>query len=191
MKSFGFMLRAAVIALALLSPAAVHAQTVTGLPVYTQNQPSGAVVDLGNGAMELRVLQGNAQVFVVNGSGSGGSSALAFYPTGAATTLILSATPTTPPCVGCIIAGQGIINASTVIAYDGGTKITLASLFLAASPQTFNWGGACPATLGGQAAMLVQSGVGADLPLYTQARVCAAGQNTVGATLLPFAIGAH
>lgn len=180
------------IALALLLPASqAGAQTVTPLPVYTDNQP-GNVRDLGNGPLELRVLGGNGQIFVMSSSGVGGTSALALYPSGAATTLILLATPLSPPCVGCILSGTGIPSGATVLAYDGGTRITVAGgVILAATPQTISWGAACPASVGSNPVMLVQSGVGADLPLYTQARVCASGQNAAGATLLPFAIGAH
>ena len=39
--------------------------------------------------------------------------------------------------------------------------------------------------------MDVQANVGADLPLFTQARICGASQYAAGAEVLPFAIGAH
>jgi hypothetical protein len=53
------------------------------------------------------------------------------------------------------------------------------------------WGVACPAAPPTVGIQLVQAAVGSDIPMYTQARVCAYGGNGPGATILQFAIGAH
>lgn len=184
MRKFVSMLGALAIAALALLPVAVPAQVVTPLPIATAG--SGAVKDLGNGPLELRVLQGNAQVFTSSSSGVGSTS-------GSSTTLTLTSTPTTAnaPCVGCIVSGTGITSGTTVASYGGGLTVILSAAMTVASSTAVAWGAACPSSIGSIAAMLVQASVGADLPLYTQARVCATGQNNVGATLLSFPIGAH
>jgi hypothetical protein len=53
------------------------------------------------------------------------------------------------------------------------------------------WGAACPSTGAGVPSSPIQASVGGDLPLYTQAHVCAYGAGGPGASLLPFPIGAH
>lgn len=187
MKKFLVKLRAAAVALAafaaMLVPEGALAQVVTALPIYTQNNV-GQIIDLGNGPTELRVVQGNAQIWTMQGSGVGSTS-------GSATLLTLTATPATPPCVGCIISGAGVTSGTTITAYGGGLTATLSAAMTVAAATPLAWGAACPASLGSIPAMLVQAGVGNDLPMYTQARVCASAQFGAGATLLPFAIGAH
>lgn len=179
------------IALALLLPASqAGAQTVTPLPVYTDNQP-GNVRDLGNGPLELRVLGGNGQIFVMSGTANATSVTNSTGTQGASTVLNLTATPTTLACVGCILSGPGIPSGATVISLNGSTQMSISNTVNLNAATPISFGVACPASVGSNPVMLVQSGVGADLPLYTQARVCASGQNAAGATLLPFAIGAH
>lgn len=182
MKMFS-MFRALAIASALLCAGPALAQTVTSLPVYTGNNPN-SVVDLGNGPTEVRILTGQAQIFTSSSSGTSGNG------TTSSTAVTVTATPSTPPCVGCIISGTGITSGTTVTATSG-TSITLSAAMSVATSTTLSWGAACPASSSGVAAILVQAAVGADLPLYTQARICTSGQFAAGATLLQFPIGAH
>jgi len=165
------------LALAVL-PYAAPAQTVTQLPTVV----TSTVKDLGNGPMELKVVQGNA---IIATSQSGGTSGNA---TSSSTALTVTATPATPPCVGCIIAGTGITSGTTVTATSG-TSITLSAAMTVATSTTLTWGAACPSSL--SAGTFLQASVGGDWPFYTQARVCAQSPNGPGAALLPFAIGAH
>lgn len=186
MKNVLQMVGAALVASALwFGGVPALAQTVVPLPVFVDNN-QGAVKDLGNGPTEIKMLQGSAQLFTMNGSGVGSTS-------GSSTSLTLTAVPTTAPCVGCIISGTGITSGTTVSAYNGVTSITLSAAMTVAASTAVAWGAACPTTFTPPitGVILVQAGVGADLPLYTQARVCAAGQFAAGATLLQFPIGAH
>lgn len=183
--------RAAFLAIAALVaslvPEGALAQVVTPLPAYIS---INTVYDFGNGPTELRTLLGNAWVWTSQGSGAGSTS-------GSSTQLTLDAVPTTPPCVGCIISGAGITSATTVSSYDGVTKIGLSAAMTVAAHAAIAWGAACPsyASLGGLAPtpnIPLQAGnASSDLPLYTQARVCGLSNNGPGATVLPFAIGAH
>lgn len=170
---------ALLLALAALSPAS--AQVVTQLPVYLDN--NGVVYDFGNGPLEIKTIQGNAGLFTSSGTGVGSTS-------GSSTTLTLTAA-TTAPCVGCVISGTGITSGTTVAAFNGTTVITLSAAMTVPAATALAWGSACPATSVGQRMMLVQAAVGADVPLYTQARICGAAPYSPGATVLPFAIGAH
>lgn len=167
--------------LMVVTPA--FAQVVTQLPVYINNNV-GQVYDFGNGPLEIRMLVGSAQIFTSQGSGIGSTS-------GSSTTLTLTATPTTAPCVGCIISGTGITSGTTVAAFNGTTTITLSAAMTVAASTPLAWGAACPASVGASVVIQQQAGVGGDLPLYTQARICAGAQYGVGASVLPFAIGAH
>jgi hypothetical protein len=172
----------AVAALIALQGAA-FAQVVTQLPVYINNNV-GQVYDFGNGPLEIRILQGSFQLATQQGSGVGSTS-------GSSTTLTLTATPATAPCVGCIISGTGITSGTTVSAFNGTTTITLSAAMTVAASTALAWGAACPTTPGTTPLILAQAGVGADMPLFTQARICGWAQFGVGATVLPFAIGAH
>jgi len=168
------------VALVALIPLQAFAQTVVAVPT---NINARTVVDLGNGPTEIRTLGGNFGLFTSQGSGVGSTS-------GSSTTLTLTATPTTVPCVGCVISGTGITSGTTVGAYSGVT-ITLSAAMTVASSTAVSWGAACPAAPPTAGIALVQAAVGADIPFYTQARVCAYGGNGPGATILQFAIGAH
>ena len=165
---------------------AALAQVVTKLPVAVIAN-GGAVSDLGNGPLELRIAQGSAQIFTSQGSGVG---------TATTTALTLTTTPATPPIVGGFITCNVPTNCSipantTVTAFNGTTGVTLSATATITAAQV-NWGAACPATIGGAFPVLnMQANVGGDLPLNTQARICAASQYSPGAALLPFAIGAH
>lgn len=172
---------AALFALAMMLPLPALAQTVTQVPTVVV---AHTVVDLGNGPTEVRTLQGNMGVFTSQSSGVGSTS-------GSATLLTLTATPTTIPCVGCIISGTGITSGTTVTAYDGGLKVTLSAAMTVAASTAVAWGSACPAAPPTNPLVLVQAGIGSDLPFYTQARVCAYAGNGPGALLTQFAIGAH
>jgi hypothetical protein len=167
--------------LAALLPAAALAQVVTQLPVAVSGN---SVVDLGNGPTELKIVQGNALLFTMQGSGVGSTS-------GSATLLTLTGTPTTPPCVGCVISGTGITSGTTVSAFNGTTSVTLSAAMTVAASTPVAWGAACPSSIGAVPSVPIRAAVGGDWPLYTQARVCAAASYGPGAALLPFAIGAH
>lgn len=165
---------------ALVSP--LPAQVVTQLPVYLDS--NAPVTDLGNGPQEIRIVQGSTALFTSSGSGSGSTS-------GNSTSLTLLATPTTPPCIGCLISGAGVTTGNTVASYNGSTIIGLSTASTIAAGTALAWGAACPTSTAGVRSMLVQAGVGADYPLYTQARICGGAPYSPGATVLPFAIGAH
>lgn len=184
-KRFGVGLA---IGLALLTTPA-FAQTVTQQPQFVAPR---AVLDLGNGPVELRLLTGSAGIFTAQGSGVGSTS-------GSSTTLTLTATPSTAPCVGCQISGAGITSGTTVAAFNGTTTVTLSAAMTVASSTALAWGAACPVSTmaapvqppASATMALVQASVGADIPFYTQARVCAYGATGPGAQFVSFAIGAH
>lgn len=164
--------------LALALPEAALSQSVTQLPVSV----TSTVRDLGNGPIELKVIQGNAIIATSQSSGTSGNA------TSSSTALTVTATPATPPCVGCVIYGTGITAGTTVTATSG-TSITLSAAMTVATSTALTWGAACPSSLTSGA--YIQASVGGDWPLYTYARVCAQSPNGPGAALLPFAIGAH
>lgn len=176
-------LAAAVAAMLFFMALPAHAQVVTQLPVYLDN--SGVVYDFGNGPLEFKIVSGNGGLFTQSATGVGSTS-------GSSTTLTLTATAAAnPPCVGCVISGTGITSGTTVAAFNGTTTVTLSAAMTVAASTALAWGVACPSTSAGQRMMLVQAGIGGDLPLYTQARICGAASGGPGATVLPFAIGAH
>ena len=177
---FNAKFRAALATLALLAPLPALAQTVVQVPTVITNK---TVVDLSNGPTEIRTLQGNLGLFTSQSSGVGSTS-------GSATLLTLTATPTTVPCVGCIISGTGITSGTTVSAYSG-VSVTLSAAMTVAASTAVAWGAACPSAPPTSPLALVQAAVGSDLPMYTQARVCAYGGNGPGALITQFAIGAH
>jgi hypothetical protein len=174
--------RVALIAASLaILPYTAKAQSVVAVPT---NINAHTVADLGNGPTEIRMLQGNMGVFTFQGSGIGSTS-------GSSTTLTLTATPTTVPCVGCIISGAGITSGTTIASYGGGLTAVLSAAMTVASSTPVAWGAACPSAPPSVALALIQAAVGADLPMYTQARVCAYGGNGPGGLFAQFAIGAH
>lgn len=170
--------------LALLPSEGALAQSVTALPVYINNNIA-QVYDFGNGPLELRMLQGSAQIGTATGAGVG---------SGTTTAITLTATPAVPPCVGCSISGGTLTSSSHVTAYNGTTGITTDTSQTVAASTPLSWGAACPTTPGGTGNVTVaqvQAGVGNDMPLYTGARICGWAQYGVGGVVLPFAIGAH
>ena len=176
------MFRAASVALALLAlPQIANAQTVTQQPSFVAPR---TVLDVGNGAVEFKMLTGSMAIFTSQGSGVGSTI-------GSSTSLTLTAVPATAPCVGCIISGTGITSATTVASYNGVTTIGLSAAMNVASSITVSWGAACPTTQPTQPVALVQAGVGGDIPFYTQARVCAYGGTGPGGQFVTFPIGAH
>jgi hypothetical protein len=166
----------------------VHAQTVIQVPIYLDNGVPVPIYDFGNGPLEVRVLQGNASIFSMQGSGV--STAVA-----ASTTMVLQATAAaTPPCVGCVISGAGITAGTTVAAFNGTTTITLSAAMTVANGTPVSWGMSCPTSLTTQRVMQLQPGQPAgapDTPLYTYARLCGAAPNGPGAAVLTFPIAAH
>jgi hypothetical protein len=175
-------IRAALAALLLMAPTVALAQTVVQVPTVIV---SNTVVDLGNGPTEIRTLQGSLGLFTSQGSGVGSTS-------GSSTTLTLTATAAAdPPCVGCIISGTGITSGTTVTAFNGTTGITLSAAMTVAASTPLAWGQACPAAPPTAPLALVQAAVGSDLPMYTQARVCAYGNRGPGGLIAQYPIGAH
>ena len=181
MKKFFKRARSALVALAFLAPLPALAQTVVQVP---QNVSAHVVADLSNGPTELRVLQGQLGVFTSQSTGTSGNA------TSSSTALTTTATPATPPCVGCVISGTGITSGTTVSATSG-TSITLSAAMSVATATTLSWGAACPGVPPSAPIALLQAAVGGDLPVYTQARVCAYGGNGPGGLFTQFAIGAH
>lgn len=184
MKNLFSAFRVAALVVAALLPCVASAQVVTQLPVYLDN--NNVTYDFGNGPLEIRIVGGNAGIFTSSGSGLGSTS-------GSSTTLTLTATAAAnPPCVGCVISGTGVTSGTTVSAFNGTTGITLSAAMTVAASTALAWGVACPTTGAGQKQMLLQSGQPpGDTPLYTQARICGVSLYSAGATVLPFAIGAH
>ena len=183
---YRFLKGAVAVAAVALAASLASAQVVTQLPV---NVPSATMKDAGNGPMEIRMLTGQMALFTSQGTGTGGT------PSNNSTALVLTTTPTTPPCVGCIITqvGAATVNALTTSLTVGSFNyltIGITSAQTVSTGTTLSWGAACPATPNAGAA-LVQAAVGADLPLYTTARVCAYGATGPGAQYLPFQIGSH
>lgn len=178
MKKMLFALAALLVAMASWG---ASAQVVTQLPQFAA--PS-TVLDMGNGPQEIRMLDGSMGVFTSQGSGVGSTS-------GSSTSLTLTGTPTTAPCVGCIISGTGITSGTTVAAFNGTTAVTLSAAMTVAASTAVAWGAACPSTPGSARQALLRASVGGDVPLYTQARLCASGNTGPGGSFLSFAIGAH
>lgn len=186
---FKYLLALGVAAWAAMFASIASAQTtpvVLQLPVYLDNNV-GNVKDLGNGPMEIKIVQGSAQLWTMQGSGvgqtAGGQSA---------TGVTLTATPTTVPCVGCnITSGTTSTSSLTVAAYNGGLIITLSAAATVATGSTLSWGAACPTSVGSNPVLNTQGGIINDLPFNTLARMCGASQFSTGGVILPFAIGAH
>lgn len=174
--------------LALLPGVALAQVTpvVLQLPIYLQNNV-GQVSDLGNGPMEIKIVQGSAQLWTMQGSGvgqtAGGSSS---------TAISLTATPLTPPCVGCNLglSAPGVSNL-VVASFNGATQIGLTAATTIATGTTLVWGAACPTSVGSNPVLNTQGGIINDLPFNTLARICGASQFATGGVILPFAIGAH
>lgn len=121
------------------------------------------VYDFGNGPVKLRVIKGNVAIFTSQGGGTGRTS-------GSSTAVALVSTPTTIPCVGCVIAGTGIAAGTTVAAYVS-TSITLSAAMTIAPNTALSWGATCPSAY--TSPNYIQASASADyLPLYTQARIC-------------------
>lgn len=186
-------------ALALAFPAMLPsdgalAQVVTQQPQFVAPH---AMLDLGNGPIDILPISGNAGIFTSQGSGTGTASA--------STALTLTATPAVPPIVGGFItcnvvaASCSIPANTTVAAYNGTTGITLSASSTITAVQV-NWGAACPVST---QANIVPPPASTPLaliqaiyppwgmPMYTQARVCAYGGNGPGMQFATFAIGAH
>lgn len=174
---------AAVLAVAFAYVAPLQAQVVTQLPQFVAPR---AVLDTGNGPLEFRFLTGNGGIFTSQGS------AVSTTVT-ASTSVTLNAPATTLPCIGCVISGTGIPVASsvTVTAVTGTTNLTLSSQVTVATGTTLSYGAACPSAPPTAPMALVQAAVGADMPFYTQARVCLYGATGPGMQFLSFPIGAH
>jgi len=168
---------------AMLPTDGALAQTVTQQPLFLS---PNVVTDLGNGPLELKMMNGGANVASVFGTGLG---------SGSTTSITLTATPTVnPPCVGCLISGAGITGVTTITAYNGTTGITVNTSQTISASTPLAWGAACPASPPPVSLPMValrtitSSG---DYPFYTEARLCAYGNSGPGAQVLTFPIGAH
>ncbi len=178
------------VALALLMlPGIALAQTAIKQPYAIG---SNAWVDLGNGPTEVLPVEGNGNLYTSGSTGVGSTS-------GSSTALTLTATPTFPPCVGCVISGTGITAGTTVTATST-TSVTLSAAMTVASSTALAWGVACPtsgappvnASISAPINMRATAGVAATgYPIYSGARVCGFGGAQSGATVLSFPIGAH
>lgn len=170
---------------AMLPTDGALAQTVTQAPQFiTPN----ALTDLGNGPLEIKMITGVANIGTSLGTGTGGNGGVS------GSTVTLTATPSTPPCVGCIISGTGITSGTTVTAFNGTTTVTLSANMSVANGTALAWGAACPTSPPpvSFAVMPLRTLTNAtDFPFYTQARLCAYGTNGPGAQILTFPIGAH
>lgn len=175
------MFRAVSVAALVALSFAAQAQTVTQQPQFVAPR---AILDLGNGPIELRMITGSMAVFTSQSSGVGSTS-------GSATLLTLTATPLTVPCVGCILSGTGITSGTTVASFNGGLQVGMSAAMTVAGGTAVAWGSACPAAPPTAAVAFIQAAVGADLPFYTQARVCTYGGTGPGGQFTTFAIGAH
>ena len=181
-------LRAAVTAIAALIGMAgdgADAQVVTNLPIYINN--TSGTTDFGNGPLELRVFQGSAQFWTSQGFGVGGTGGVS------STAVTLTATPSVVPSVSSIVTGPGITAGTLIASFNAATNVIgLPTAAIVPAGSAIAWGAACPAGgPGSTPVVLVQAGVSGDIPWYTQAHICAVAQFGVGATVFPFAIGAH
>lgn len=180
------------LALALLAlfamalPEGALAQNAVALPTYIN---PGTTTDIGNGPQDLRITQGNALLSTSQGSGVANSTS--------SSAVVLTAVPTTAPCVGCLFTASTNPSLTTVTipagtfvsAFNGVTSVTLSTNVTLGAGALVGWGAACPATPG--VVLPVQASVGGDLPFYTSARICGYSPNGPGAALLAFPIGAH
>lgn len=180
---------AALVAAASLFCGNADAQTtpvVLQLPVYLNNNV-GQVYDFGNGPMEIKIVQGSAQLWTSQGTGIGQT------PGGSSSTAVnLTAVPTSPPCIGCNLGltTPGVSNL-VVASYNGVTQIGLTAATTIATGTTLVWGSPCPTSVGSTPVLNTQGGIINDLPFNTLARMCGASQFSAGGVVLPFAIGAH
>lgn len=173
------------VALLAMLPGLVLAQTAVKQPYVVNNQ---AWTDIGNGPIEVLPVEGNGNLYTRGSTGVGSTS-------GSSTALTLTATPTFPPCVGCVISGTGITAGTTVTATST-TSVTLSAAMTVASSTALAWGVACPTTGAPptNAATSVplnmrSSASPTRFPIYSSARICAYGGQQGGATMLAFPIG--
>ena len=201
-KLLTFLRAAVVIAVSFVgigAPAA--AQTVVSLPSYVN--PGTGPIDFGNGPLELKVIQGNAIFTTSQGFGAVSSAN--------STLIVLTATPTSPPCVNsliatntslnCAIGGGGITSGTLVGSYNASTGtgtgtgpsigVTNLQPALLSAGMTIGWGAACPTNPTAGAGL--QASVGGDTPFYATSRICgySPANSGPGAAVMPFAIGAH
>lgn len=160
--------------------AALFVFCCTAAPAVAQNAitlpiAANAIADIGNGPIKVRMVAGNASIFTSQSSGVGSTS-------GSSTTLMLTATPATPPFVGGLISGSGITSGTTVAAYNGTTGVTLSAAMTVPGGTTVSWGSACPSTPPSN--VIQASPMAGYYIMYTQARVCAVSPGGPVNTLL-------
>ncbi len=173
------------VALLALLPGIAFSQSAVKQPYFVGNN---AWVDFGNGPLEILPVEGNGNLYTRGSTGVGSTS-------GSSTTLALTASPTFPPCVGCVIAGTGI-TAGTTVSATSGTSVTLSAAMTVASSTALSWGLACPTS----GAPPVNAATSAPVnmrasaqpgrfPMYTGARLCGYGGAQGGVSVLAFPIG--
>lgn len=178
------------LALALLMVASLAAQAQTTVVKSLITVGPSTWIDLLNGPNEVMALGGSVIVYQNSSNGVGSTS-------GSSTTLTLTATPTYPPCIGCVISGTGITAGTTVAAFNGTTAVTLSAAMTVAASTPLTWGVACPASTAAPPTPDIVSFSPAlnlqpqmrNVPLYTTARICAYGAQS-GGTILTFPLGA-
>lgn len=176
---------------ALFPATQADAQTVTKQPFFIQNQ---AWTDLGNGPNEVFPVNGSFRLYSSSGTG------IATADAGTTTLTLQQSVAANPPCVGCIISGAGITPGTTVAAFNGTTVITLSAAMTIANNAVVSFGVACPVSgappvgsLNLSAPIDARATAGAGdtaYPMFTQARLCAYGDQQAGGTALVFTIGA-
>ncbi len=173
------------VALLALLPGIAFSQTAIKQPYVLTNN---AWTDLGNGTAEVLPVEGNGALYTRGSTGVGSTS-------GSSTALTLTATPTFPPCVGCVISGAGITAGTTVTATST-TSVTLSAAMTVASSTALAWGVACPTSGAPPANAATSAPINmrasaspTRFPVYSSARLCGYGGAQGGATLLVFPIG--
>jgi hypothetical protein len=175
-----------IIALLLaLLPGLAFAQTAIKQPYFIA---TSAWVDFGNGPLEILPIEGNGNLYSRGSTGVGSTS-------GSSTALTLTAIPTYPPCVGCVISGTGI-TAGTTVSATSGTSVTLSAAMTVASSTVLAWGVACPtsgtpptnASISAPINMRATAST-TRFPVYSSARLCGYGGQQGGVSVLAFPIG--
>jgi hypothetical protein len=115
----------------------------------------------------------------------------------AATFTLTGASPTNPPCVGCLISQSALWQVSQITlpqyafvsVFTAPTSITMSTAITVPGGTPLSWGSACPTTPG--AVLPLQASVGGSTPFFTTARICGYANGAPGASVMAFPIGGH
>jgi len=173
------------VALLALLPGIAFGQTAVKQPYFTA---TNAWTDYGNGPLEILPIEGNGNLYTRGSTGVGSTS-------GSSTALTLTAIPTYPPYVDCVISDTGI-TAGTTVSATSGTSVTLSAAMTVASSTALAWGVACPtsgtppvnASISAPINMRATASV-TRFPVYSSARLCGYGGAQGGVSTLAFPIG--